>query len=74
MKAKLRFLLFTFITIAFASASAAPVDDLKFYDVLDPNVFRMINKGFSNTETLTPFTRIQKYLKDSECKELWERA
>lgn len=74
MKAKLRFLLFTFITIAFASASAAPVDDLMFYDVLNTNVFRMINKGFSNTETLTPFTRIPKYLKDSVRKELWERA
>ena len=33
---------------------------------------RMINKGFDNS--LTPYTRIPKYLKDSVRPTLWERS
>ena len=42
---------------------------LKYVDALQ---FRMINKGFDDTET--PFTRLPKYLKDSVRPDLWNRA
>lgn len=51
-------------TIA-AEEKAAP---LKYVDALN---FRMINKGFTDTET--PYTRIPKYLKDSVRPDLWNR-
>lgn len=44
---------------------AAP---LKYVDALQ---FRMINKGFNDTET--PFTRLPVYLKDSVRPDLWNR-
>lgn len=42
---------------------------LKYVDALE---FRMINRGFDDTET--PFTRLPKYLKDSVRPDLWNRA
>lgn len=44
-------------TVATAEEKKAP---LKYVDALD---FRMINKGFDDTET--PYTRLPKYLQDS---------
>ena len=49
--------------------NAQSASNLKYYDALK---FRMINKGFDNS--LTPFTRIPAYLKDSVRTELWERS
>ena len=45
------------------------IDTLCFYDALQ---FRVINKAFDNS--LTPYTRIPAYLKDSVRPDLWERA
>ena len=45
------------------------IDTLVFHDALK---FRLINKPFDNS--LTPFTRIPAYLKDSVRPDLWERA
>lgn len=45
------------------------IDTLCFYDALQ---FRVINKAFENS--LTPYTRIPAYLKDSVRPDLWERA
>ncbi len=45
------------------------MDTLRFYDALQ---FRIINKAFDNS--LTPYTRIPAYLKDSVRPDLWERA
>ena len=42
---------------------------LKYVDALQ---FRMINKGFNDTET--PFTRLPKWLKDSVRPDLWNRG
>lgn len=57
------------LAAGFSFASAQDASSLKYYDALK---FRMINKGFDNT--LTPFTRIPAYLKDSVRHDLWERA
>ena len=51
--------------------NAAEVDELKYYDALQ---FRMINKGYADDYTLTPYTRIPAYLKDSVEVDLWDRA
>ena len=52
-------------TVATAEEKKAP---LKYVDALD---FRMINKGFDDTET--PYTRLPKYLQDSVRADLWNR-
>lgn len=52
-------------TVATADEKKAP---LKYVDALD---FRMINKGFDDTET--PYTRLPKYLQDSVRADLWNR-
>ena len=48
---------------------AEEAQPLKYVDALN---FRMINKGFADTET--PFTRLPKYLKDSVRADLWNRS
>lgn len=50
-------------------ATAEESKPMKYVNALE---LRMINKGFDNS--LTPYTRIPKYLKDSVRPELWERA
>ena len=50
-------------TVATAEEKKAP---LKYVDALD---FRMINKGFDDTET--HYTRLPKYLQDSVRADLW---
>lgn len=50
--------------------SAADKPELRYVDAMQ---FRMINKAFEG-ETLTPFTRIPTYLKDSVRPDLWDRA
>lgn len=69
---KLISLLVLAICVAAQSATAFAADEkaapLKYVDALN---FRMINKGFTDTET--PFTRIPKYLKDSVRPDLWNR-
>ncbi|MDD5871600.1 MAG: SGNH/GDSL hydrolase N-terminal domain-containing protein, partial [Bacteroidales bacterium] len=50
-------------------ASAQTVEEpLRYVDALQ---FRMINKGFADTET--PFQRLPKCLKDSASTDLWQR-
>ena len=53
----------------FASVAAEGKEPLKYVDALS---FRMINKGFKDTET--PFTRLPKSLKDSVRPNLWNRS
>lgn len=57
------------LTAGVATMNAEGTSNLKYYDALK---FRMINKGFDNS--LTPFTRIPAYLKDSVRPDLWERS
>lgn len=61
-------LLFSIVCGAFAAFSEESTP-LKYVDALN---FRMINKGFEDTET--PFTRLPKFLKDSVRPDLWNRA
>ena len=42
---------------------------LRYVDALE---FRMINKGFFDTET--PYSRLPKYLQDSIRPDLWDRG
>lgn len=59
-----------FLSVACAlSAFSEEKMPLKYVDALN---FRMINKGFDNTET--PFTRLPKELKDSVRPDLWNRS
>ncbi|MBS7411034.1 MAG: SGNH/GDSL hydrolase family protein, partial [Muribaculaceae bacterium] len=52
-----------------ARATAQTADEpLRYVDALQ---FRMINKGFADTET--PFQRLPKCLKDSASTDLWQR-
>lgn len=44
---------------------------LRYVDALE---FRMINKGWPANVTLTPYTRIPAYLKDSITEALWDRT
>ncbi len=63
------------VVVSVVAATAAwaqdftDIDTLCFYDALQ---FRVINKAFDNS--LTPYTRIPAYLKDSVRPDLWERA
>lgn len=59
------------MTCACLPAAAAGNDEkpMKYVNALD---LKLINKGFDNS--LTPFTRIPAYLKDSVRHDLWERA
>lgn len=61
------------VSVVAATAALAQdftdIDTLCFYDALQ---FRVINKAFDNS--LTPYTRIPAYLKDSVRPDLWERA
>ena len=52
-----------------SSVQAQGKEPLKYVDALS---FRMINKGFKDTET--PFTRLPKALKDSVRPNLWNRS
>ena len=54
-----------------AFVNAAEQQPLRYVDALQ---FRMINKGWGADVTLTPYTRIPTYLKDSIREELWDRA
>lgn len=54
-----------------AFVNAAEQQPLRYVDALQ---FRMINKGWGADVTLTPYTRIPAYLKDSIREELWDRA
>ena len=54
---------------AFATCEAVAQQPLKYVDALQ---FRMINKGFEDTET--PYTRIPMCLKDSVRPDLWNRS
>ena len=54
-----------------AFVNAAEQQPLRYVDALQ---FRMINKGWGADVTLTPYTRIPAYLKDSVREELWDRA
>lgn len=71
------FILPVIVLVAVATALPSTVraqdftslDTLVFHDALK---FRLINKGFDNS--LTPYTRIPAYLKDSVRPDLWERA
>lgn len=59
-----------FLSVACAlSAFSEERMPLKYVDALN---FRMINKGFADTET--PFTRLPKELKDSVRPDLWNRS
>lgn len=49
---------------------AVAEDNLRYVDALE---FRMINKAFEG-QTLTPYTRIPTYLKDSISEGLWDRG
>lgn len=51
------------------SVAAQEAKPLKYVNALE---LRIINKGFDNS--LTPYTRIPKYLMDSVRPELWERS
>ena len=55
-----------------AGASGLSAQDNGPLKYVDAQNFRMINKGFTDTET--PYTRIPKYLKDSVRPDLWNRA
>jgi hypothetical protein len=61
--------LFANLGCVVANAQEPQPGQLKYYNALN---FRMVNTCFDNT--LTPYTRIPKYLKDSVRKDLWERA
>lgn len=58
-----------FVMAGASGLSAQENGPLKYVDAQN---FRMINKGFTDTET--PYTRIPKYLKDSVRPDLWNRA
>ena len=65
----LTFLLALLVWQPISAQDFTKIDSLCFYDALQ---FRIINKAFDNS--LTPFTRIPAYLKDSVRTDLWERA
>ena len=62
-------MLFAAICSTSFCAKAEESKPMKYVNALE---LRMINKGFDNS--LTPYTRIPKYLKDSVRHDLWERA
>lgn len=65
---------FSFLLVALlmivSGAKAQDKQELRYVDALQ---YRIINQAFPG-ETLTPFTRIPAYLKDSITQNLWERG
>ncbi|MCM1034053.1 MAG: SGNH/GDSL hydrolase family protein [Paludibacter sp.] len=66
---KYRLCLALTLLLSYATLLWSQETELRYVNALE---FRIINKGFD--DSLTPFTRIPAYLKDSVRTDLWERA
>lgn len=71
MKRTLFLLLLACISLTMSSLHADDKPALRYVDALQ---FRMINKGWAQDVTFTPYTRIPGYLKDSISPDLWDRC
>lgn len=66
-----RFLLLMMALVLVLGMSAEEKEPMKYVDALQ---FRMINKGWNQDVTYTPYTRFPSYLKDSITPDLWDRS